>query len=523
MRSIWHSLAWKEWHEHKWKLAAVLAVMWSIMAFVAFVIGREERHAIAESFQVCMLLGGIPLAVFIGLGIAAGERSRGTLDFVQALPIPMWRLALHKLAFALLTVIVPVFLTMIAIIVGTLLLRSFGLSIDFRVPQESLSRRPFSSGSWFIDTAITASLAAASLVIWSAALGVNRKDEVSAGAFALLLMALWWAVLFAIWVVLLKAGVGPETARLRAVGVGSAPLGVLGLVDDFQLDTVGILVAYATAITVHIAMAARYVTRFGRTDDREIRSPKTAAADLRFADFLPSPRRFQLSAIAWKQARETGPIALAGLAAILVIVACFCLTILVINGALFDRVGTVYAYIAMIFGLFIALIAGIGVVLNDGAPGLNTFWRSRAIQPDLWFWTKFIVGLLIVIAVVYMPIAFIVAIDTSLFTRLMNDPDTSWVVPLMLLAIFAAAVMVTCFVRHAVYAAILSIAVVYLGLVITWGGFKLAAFLEWIQWPGDRLRDSNNVMIMTGSCITFVVCTIFAWLATRYDWGRKRV
>ena len=45
----------------------------------------------------------VPLAIFVGLGTAAGERSRGTLAFLQALPVPMWRVALHKLIAGLLT------------------------------------------------------------------------------------------------------------------------------------------------------------------------------------------------------------------------------------------------------------------------------------------------------------------------------------------------------------------------------------------------------------------------------------
>ncbi len=40
-------------------------------------------------------------------------------------------------------------------------------------------------------------------------------------------------------------------------------------------------------------------------------------------------------------------------------------------------------------GLLVALVVGIGMILTDVSPPLNTFWRSRPINPDLWFWTKF--------------------------------------------------------------------------------------------------------------------------------------
>src|SRR5436190_11213377 len=116
MRTIWHSLAWKEWNEHKWKLVSILAVMWCLMACVVVIAGLSERHVVAESFQVSVILGGIPMAVFVGLSIAAGEQSRGTLPFLQALPLPMWRVALHKLGFALVSLIIPILLSGLAIV-----------------------------------------------------------------------------------------------------------------------------------------------------------------------------------------------------------------------------------------------------------------------------------------------------------------------------------------------------------------------------------------------------------------------
>ena len=108
MRTIWQSLAWKEWHEHKWKLAALLAIMWGVAMLSADRNGTTERFSESGS---SLAIGIVPLAIFIGLGTAAGERSRGTMPFLQALPVPMWRVALHKLAFGLVTIILPALLT----------------------------------------------------------------------------------------------------------------------------------------------------------------------------------------------------------------------------------------------------------------------------------------------------------------------------------------------------------------------------------------------------------------------------
>src|SRR6476659_509745 len=272
MQSIWQSLAWKEWHEHKWKLVSILAVMLGLMAFVA-VMSHRERHALVESFYVSMMLGGIPLAIFIGLGIAAGEQSRGTLRFLQALPVPMWRVALHKLGFALLSLIAPVLITALIVIALRTLVYYLGGLDDIFIATESIDGEPVWSGSWIFDVTCMAALVTGSLVIWAAACGINRKDEVSAGAVALGVMVAWWIVLNILWFVLLKGANGPETARLRAVGVASAPFGFIWIRTISQADTISNLLGYSAFIATHVLLGAWFVTRFGRISDNEIRSP----------------------------------------------------------------------------------------------------------------------------------------------------------------------------------------------------------------------------------------------------------
>ena len=68
MRTIWHSLAWKEWHEHKWKLVAITAVLWGVGALI-WVAGRSAMRSRGSCVLVTMCM--VPLAVFVGLGAAA--------------------------------------------------------------------------------------------------------------------------------------------------------------------------------------------------------------------------------------------------------------------------------------------------------------------------------------------------------------------------------------------------------------------------------------------------------------------
>ena len=106
MRTIWQSLAWKEWHEHKWKLASLVATLWGITALVMLNTGRDVPiDDVLVAVRVILVMCIVPLAIFVGLGTAAGERSRGTMSFLQALPVPMWRVALNKVFFGLATIV----------------------------------------------------------------------------------------------------------------------------------------------------------------------------------------------------------------------------------------------------------------------------------------------------------------------------------------------------------------------------------------------------------------------------------
>jgi hypothetical protein len=519
MSTIWQSLAWKEWNEHKWKLVSILAVMWGLWVIV-FLTVSGERDALATSFYVSVLLGCITMAIFIGLSAAAGERSRGTLSFLQSLPVPLWRVAIHKVAFALATIVIPIIITAL----GAAILRvvfpwiRMGRFVDFPtsfVGEKLLWR------IWFLQTAGLAALMASSLVVWGAALGNNRKDEVSAGATALVLMSVWCTVLTAAWLFLLKGTTLPDSARLRAVGVASAPLGFLIIPEIAGAERECLVLGYVAAILVHLSLVARYVIRFGLADDYGHRSPRDATSSLQRSEFLTSPRRFAFTAIAWKQFRESSPVALAGLAAVVVISTCFCVGSWYVDQRWVRDAKRIYGVTAVVFGFFIALVAGIGVALQDLGSPLNTFWRSRPIQPNLWFSIKFVTALLTVLAAVYVPIGLFVATGEASIKDVMGSHDVPMIVASQV-AVFAAAAMMTTLVRQAVYAAILSVAVVYVGIlayhiaymiVYHFGLIGGRMLYEWWQITKDQA--------LAGTFATVIVCTFVAWLATRFDWGRK--
>jgi hypothetical protein len=314
MRTIWHSLAWKEWHEHKWKLAAITAVMWSVVAFV-MLFSFWDRYVLATT-QFAIISALVPMAVFIGASAAAGEQSHRTLTFLQSLPIPLWRVALLKLGFGAVSLVVPLLLTLGLVMVGCIILAAAG--IDSRAIDDI--SESFISNDWRLSTILVGTLLAGSLLLWCAALGANRKDEVSAGAVALASILAWWLLLWICWGVLLSGSTDPDTARLRAIGIGSAYGGVFFLPDLAPNSTDVLIFGGLSIVMTHGLLAAWFVRQFGRTDSTDIRSPRGAALDVHSVGRLASPWRWPVTAIAWKQFRETGTLAV--VAAICVVGAC---------------------------------------------------------------------------------------------------------------------------------------------------------------------------------------------------------
>jgi hypothetical protein len=284
-----------------------------------------------------------------------------------------------------------------------------------------------------------------------------------------------------------------------------------------QWQVIGILLWLLT----HGLLCAWYITRFGHITNRDVRSPRIAAEGAGKAAWLPPPRRTVLSAVAWKQFRESGPIVLCGLAGAVAITA----TIMIgsfygqRDTGVFADSGNVYTKVALVVSFFIALVLGIGVCQTDMEPQLNTFWRTRPINPDSWFWTKFATCLMLLLAATYLPNMILA------FLGVANASGEITASPYLLasaqIAIFASAVAITCLVRHAVYAAILTIPIVYPGAILVWGAIWISAHMSGQTFPAKNPLEISEAQFAWGFLLSFFCSTLLAWLAMRNDWGSK--
>lgn len=523
MRTIWHSLAWKEWNEHKWNFVSILAILSGVTALVA--LNVDERNTLGAVTAI-LLLSVVPLALFVGMGAAAGERSRGTLPFLQALPVPMWRVALHKFVAGLITIVGP-FAIVVAVTYGFC---QFLLQWGY-VSSKLFANAPrlfyLNNGNWVSDTLLTLSYLAFCIFIWTIGTGVNRKHEIGAAAVALLAMLGWALALILVGKFIVSLANDSSLIDrspfnwIFILGLSTLPGGLLPLftLPESLKNREFLPLATLVATAVLVALSTRYIRRFGDISDLEIRSPMAARIRPGRLDWLGPPRSSPFAAVVWKQVREGWPVAFAGVSIVFSLFA----SIFVLDWSYFA--GNPTSQIQLIntltgtFGFLIAMIIGVSVFSGEVSPGLNTFWRSRPIPPNLWFWTKFLSALAITIAAIYLPILIVVGLD-----GLLVDPDMN-VIRMSQMAVFAAAVLMICLVRQVVYAAILSIAVVYLGVVTAAIVHGLSLLIRGRGWPnGVRdIFDLSDAQLVISLFLTFVACTLIAWLAIRNDWGQKAV
>jgi hypothetical protein len=516
MNSVWVKLLWKEWREHRWKLAALCAVNIAVPALCSI---REPETFLGAATATLMF--SVPLgAMFIGMGTAAVEQSRGTVRFLQALPTPMVRPAAAKLLLAAITVIAP---TIVVIGVGflwKLLFLSDGSRFSPVISDE------LTGWIWGIQSVPTAVIVAGaigglSFLIWMSAVGVNLSDEVRAGAVGMLAIAAVWAIVGYAHLKVTEATtfVGDQRYPPYWFRVASAAApGGAAVVHENYADSPEDWWAKHTpymlaGVLSNGALAAWYVFRFGRvaTGKRQIgpivRRPVAAA-------WLGPPRRGPIRAILWKQFRETLPLALLGAAIIL------CLTLMVFQLTIrsYGREGstivvreTIQMSLAMwmAIGTFVSVVAGLGVLMDDLRPGLHAFWRSRPINVDGWFATKFVASLLSTIIVLALPplcVTAYMALAHGEEADVASQIDQFVGCLLIQIAAFCAAVAAMALVRQPVYAAILAFG-------------ALAGIIVVSQWLRLTSYRSEEWLIVAGSCLLAPVAAVAAWLAVRHDWG----
>ncbi len=176
-------------------------------------------------------------------------------------------------------------------------------------------------------------------------------------------------------------------------------------------------------------------------------------------------------------------------------------------------------------GALTTMVIGVGVFLRDLEAGVHTFWRSRPIEPNSWFWIKFSTGLAIVGLTFLLPMLIAPKfVSENQFRTPNGGSEIRWIQMIAAATIVAAysiAVATTCLTRSAVFATVLTMAGLYVGAMVP---VLVTYAYRWLSSPvrpAFTFEDSEmRQLILAGMLPLAAVSMVVGWLAVRNDWGR---
>lgn len=401
-----NSLLWKQWREDRSYLASFTA--WMILAVfyaIAYEIGHHYRAAVGH-FSGWALLYSLFAAVVLATRVSQGERADGTIAFTAALPTSIRRVGAFRVASAVATLAIPLVMAAsalsVALAVGLVEQAEPRHGEDYvQLAQRAIAALPTSLEQVWSVAAI-AILGGVELLLFLSLLGCYLRSQAQVGlAGAVLAMgcliaggALWYRDRNPSAQLIYGAFLPQSLAIQWSYGDAA------GSYTDHELARHR-WAAMGLSLPVLAFIGYLFAARYGAS-----RGSSTAATQRRFRVALPPilshilvlpPGR--VPAMIWLELRQSVPLAAFGL----LLAALMSLANVLIEPRPGDSFGTSVLmdlpHSAFIVAMLWAIVVGSGLFSADLGAGLGAFWRSRPISPSLWFWTKFLVGLAAVVAV----------------------------------------------------------------------------------------------------------------------------
>lgn len=507
MRSVWHSLLWKEWHEHKWHVLG-LSVLMVLFPFLFYWQGDLNQQV--ATFGGTLLCYGLLAGLFTGMVTAARENQRRTMPFLQALPVRLTHPAATKLLLSILTICFPI-VAFAGIEYAHLQTSQLSAGeLDILLDWSSRSG-PFvfnesqSLAIFLAKLTLMSCLFTASLLIWMAAVGVNRSDEIRAGVMGFLVIVCVWLAFGLALDRADRSGLPTVESAMAVVGAaipgGSGMIGSLHRVGGFGNYWVYVLVA----VGAHSLLIARYLRTFGQKTMRPARTSGDGHMSENSGWLLP-PRRSQLSAIVWKQLSETGPLVVLAAPAVLAIAGVVYL--LNRDNGFSTKYSEVLAGTALGVGYLVTVVAGMGVFLEDVKPNVGIFWRSRPVNATTWFFVKFFTGLAVLL--VCFGLLFALAYFLPGGDGLLDSQQ-----PGLQIGVFALVFLLTytlsmasyCMGKHPIVAVMATIGMMY------GGAFASSVVVNRVIGHWEMELAIGLILLAQ------VVAMVIAWGAVRNNWG----
>jgi hypothetical protein len=401
-----NTLLWKQWRETRGYLAIFTAGM---TIAVCYAIGYELAHhyrAVVGGFSGWALLYSLFAAVVLASYASHGERADRTIAFSAALPISIRRLVTVRIVSAVATLSIP--LVIAAGILSIALASGIVEQAEPRhmdaytqLPQRDTAAWPTSLEQLWSVAAI-AILGGVELLLLLSLLGCYLRSQAQVGLLGAVMAlgsliaggAFWFRDRNA-WAQLAYGILLPQSLAIQW-GYGDERGGY----TDHELARYR-WTAMALSLPVLAAIGHLFITRYGalRRSSAPVKRHHFRVALPPILARIPIRLPGRLPAMIWLEIRQSMPLAAFGLVlGVLMSIA----TVLMERqhgysfgtSLLMDLPHSMFV-VAMLW----AIVVGSGLYSADLSSSLGAFWRSRPISPELWFWTKFFVGLAAVVGV----------------------------------------------------------------------------------------------------------------------------
>lgn len=462
-----NSLLWKQWRESRVYLAIFIA--WMIIA-VCYSIGYElgfRYRAAVGSFSGFSLLYTSFAAIVLAMRASRGEQTSGTIGFSASLPVSLQRVATVRIFGAVATLAIPIVFA--AGILSLALISGLIEQVEPRGadPHVSLPVREVASLATSLEqlgsVTVIAVLGGVELLLLLSFLGCYLRNQAQVGLMGAV-MALGLMIASSIfW----EGDRKPYAQLIYGILLPQSLVVHWGYADERGGYTDHELapfrwISLGLAIPLLAILARLFVARYGRLEEAS-----TPVKPRRFRIAIPPilsriPIRLpgRWAAMIWLELRQSVPLALFGfLFAVLVSVAIVLIERPYTFRYAFSLDSSVLKEMPhnMFFvGILWAAVVGSSLYAADLGSGLGGFWRSRPISPGMWFWTKFVIGLVAVVAVLD---GTTILVSWNAARDIHEGMGWAYVgcFPILHSLVYALAVLGTCWLRRPVIGGILAI------------------------------------------------------------------
>ncbi|RCS48309.1 hypothetical protein DTL42_13370 [Bremerella cremea] len=522
------SLLWKQWRENRGYL--LLFSAWMVLGAV-YCVGYEVAYqfrAAVGGFSSVTLLYAMCAALFLAMRTAQGEQTDGTLVFSASLPVSLRRIAGTRLASAAATLAIPILLggAIIALaLISGLIEQASPRPFPYleRLPQRETGTLLTSLEQLASVTAI-AVLGGIQLLLIISVIGCWLRSQAQAGFMGVLVTVAFFIFEGIMWY-------GPQRPAIAQLVYGAfVPQSLVvqwGYAEEIGSYTDHELALYrwpslGLAVGVQLLLGILFTTQYGR-----LREPATEKGPGRWRWWLPAvwsyvPIRLpsRLLAMIWLELRQAFPLVIYGFLLCLLVTG-VTVSMEDLDTAPFgDSFRSQFPHTVFFMGMIWSIVVAAGIYSSDLGEGLGTFWRSRPISPGMWFWTKYVVGLVMVLMV----------LDGGAILVAGNAPHKgptegmSWAFvacfPILHAWLYTLAVLGTCWTRKPVIGGFLAIAAdVLLTIIVT--AFPATNWMEPVnvynhlhmaELAGEGNLLAHGYPVVFGTLVVSI-CLV-AWLAS---------